>query len=654
MNNRYFVAFILMISVCGALSAQYTDHRNRHVDSLEQVLATDEPTSDELVRAYRELAWGYLQTDKEKSMNYARKCIDISVPLEKWNFVSNCYRLLGMHFYAFSQYDSAIIYYEKALDAVERMRNYPKQFEENHIDDLFSSVYGSIGNLCNIQGKNHEAIEYYIKALRIFEKHGWKESQANAYYNIGEMYLNMNNYEQAEINYTKLDAVAHELNDTMFRALATLGLSVAFLHQMDFGKALENANTAHGYFFAHPEEVTLKVSNLNVLAEIYLNGYNDDHRAEGYVRQALQIADSIEIVPIEKSATLRCLSAIYLRRNEWRQAEQTALKALATDDSKPANTLALYEILAKSYAYLGKAAQADEYIVKMRELQSTWSNKNYQSAIRDMEVKYETEKKETQIATLETENRLLAAQKRLFISLGIVVLLLILAALFLTVQKRRLAEQKIKQLEQEKRLIATQAVLDGEVQERTRLARDLHDGLGSMLAAVKVNMQNAKPELNGEGVYYGKAVGLLDDSMKELRRLAHHLMPEALMQYGLKNSLQVFCQSMPNVRFHYFGNDVRFDGKIETLMYRSAHELIYNAVKHADAPHINVQLVQEPDRISLTVQDDGIGFDPVQATGGMGLTNIRQRVAAFNGEFNISSEPGKGTEISMEFVIYNS
>jgi signal transduction histidine kinase len=93
---------------------------------------------------------------------------------------------------------------------------------------------------------------------------------------------------------------------------------------------------------------------------------------------------------------------------------------------------------------------------------------------------------------------------------------------------------------------------------------------------------------------------------------------------------------------------------LEILLYRSAHELIYNVMKHAQATQINVQLVQEPERISLTVQDDGCGFDPSQVSGGMGLNNIRQRVAAFNGEFNIHSEPGKGAEINVELRIFNS
>ena len=103
-------------------------------------------------------------------------------------------------------------------------------------------------------------------------------------------------------------------------------------------------------------------------------------------------------IPREKAISLRILSTLHLKRGEWHGAELTALEALAADDSEPSNTLALYNILTKACAHSGNASKAAEYIDKLQNLQSSWSNKNYQSAIREMEVKYETEKKEHEIA----------------------------------------------------------------------------------------------------------------------------------------------------------------------------------------------------------------------------------------------------------------
>ena len=664
MNDKYkyCLAFLLTAWLLPCMAhAQYLDHRTHYheLDSLEQVLATCPPTGDDLLLTYRNLAWGYLNVDFEKVRYYSRSGIPLAEQANYSKVTSFFYHWIGLTYYRESQYDSTMFYYDKALKATELMKTSKnsdgKPYPELDIDDRFAAIYGDFGNLYNIQGKYHEAVAYYQKALKIFEKYGWENSIATVYYNIGEMYLAMYNYEQAEINYSKLEAIAHQINDSLFISLAKLGLSLIFLQQKDYDQALEYANVAYGYYFAHPEEGTFKVTTLNVLAEIYLEGYGNDPLAAECIGQALLIADSIDITSMEKSVSLRWLAALYLKRGEWRKAEQTALSALATDDSEPENTLALYGILAKAYACLGDAAQSAACFDKYDELQSSWSNKNYQSAIREMEVKYETEKKETEIATLKHE-------KQLWVWLSMAgggVLLLALAASMLlwrwTVEKRRLAEQLVKQLEQEKQLVATQAVLDGETVERMRLARDLHDGLGGLLSATQLSLADLKKNVNPTGdntARFNKTFGMLDQSMREMRRVAHHLMPDSLSRYGLKTALSDFCNTIPSVAFSYYGADNhRFDRNLEVVVYRIAHELINNSLKHADATHILVQIVQEAHRIALTVQDNGTGFDPETVTSGMGLHNIRTRVALLGGTINMRSSTEEGTEIDVEFKI---
>jgi signal transduction histidine kinase len=273
-----------------------------------------------------------------------------------------------------------------------------------------------------------------------------------------------------------------------------------------------------------------------------------------------------------------------------------------------------------------------------------------------MEVKYETEKKEVQITTLKKE-------KALYIGLGIVgtALFLALSLLFiirhrfdinkrklaeqqtaLAEQQTALAEQQIKHLEQEQQMIATQSVIDGEIAERTRLARDLHDGLGGMLSILKLHLDDV-----------ADAREMLDQSINELHRVAHHLMPQSLLRDGLKTALDDFCKAIPNAQFHYFGDNHRLDDKFELLIYRCAYELLNNAFKYANASNINIQLVKNTDYVSLTVEDNGCGFDPEKITSGMGLESLRARVAVYNGKIDIFSAPGKGTEVFVELKIEN-
>ena len=149
---------------------------------------------------------------------------------------------------------------------------------------------------------------------------------------------------------------------------------------------------------------------------------------------------------------------------------------------------------------------------------------------------------------------------------------------------------------------------------------------------------------------------ILDSSVKELRRVAHNMMPEALLKFGLKEALGDFCVEIDTpqmkVGYHYYGEKMRLSQNIEIALYRIAQELINNALKHSNASEINVQLLVDYERASLTVQDNGQGFD-LGATGvtGFGLNSIRSRVAALNGIIDISSDKGRGTEIEIEFTI---
>ena len=151
---------------------------------------------------------------------------------------------------------------------------------------------------------------------------------------------------------------------------------------------------------------------------------------------------------------------------------------------------------------------------------------------------------------------------------------------------------------------------------------------------------------------FDQTIGLLDRSVQEMRRVAHHLMPDALMRFGLQPAINDFCLSLPRpVQFDYYGEGTRLNPQIEVMIYSTILELVNNALKHAAAENIIVQIVQDADRIAFDVQDDGCGFDPSLSAAGMGLQNVRTRVAAFNGILHIDSRPDEGTEIHVELKV---
>jgi signal transduction histidine kinase len=275
----------------------------------------------------------------------------------------------------------------------------------------------------------------------------------------------------------------------------------------------------------------------------------DYNKALEYAKRTVEYARQTND-PSDLASALYSLSSCYLKQEKYRESEETAFQALATETTDVYINSVLYGNIAQANIRMGNSAKGIEYFRKTTNAIRAYSNKNFQSSLSEMEVKYETEKKELKIAALEKEKQLMTG---LSIT-GSVVLLLALATFFLlwrwTVQKRRvseqrqqLAEQQVKQLEQERQLVATQAILDGETQERARLARDLHDGLGSMLTGAKLSLLEMKKDVTlkyADVDRFDRALELLDNSVREMRRVAHHLMPDSLSRFGLKPAVSDF------------------------------------------------------------------------------------------------------------------
>lgn len=491
--------------------------------------------------------------------------------------------------------------------------------------------------------------------MPIFEKNEQKYRVRITLSNIGALYYGMRNYNQSEYYYNASQKIASELNDIDGLAQNYDGLSSIYLHNKEYDKALESEMKAYELYKSIHYPI-YETTCLSGIAQIYYKGFNNLKLAREYAQKALTLADSIG-APNHIASSLCMLSNVAYHEGNYKACVEYAHKAFETDSSDYNMLTNILGNMATGNIQLGNTNEAIKYFNLYTKSINKLTNNDFLTAMSEMEVKYETEKKTIKITALEKQEKL---YKYLILSALVSLLFLTILIIYrhiLSKKEKLLARQKIIQLEQEKKLVATQAVLEGETAERTRLAKDLHDGLGGMLSVVKLNLNGMKnySVLDAENVdQFNKTVNMLDNSIKELRRIAHHMMPESLLRYGLKASLSDFCNAVPNVDFHYFGNEQRIDSNLEILTYRAAHELVNNAIKHSQANQINVQIVQEPDRLSLTVQDNGIGFDPKIQTKGMGLKNIRDRVSTFNGKMNIYSEPGKGTEINIEFNYNNT
>ena len=279
----------------------------------------------------------------------------------------------------------------------------------------------------------------------------------------------------------------------------------------------------------------------------------------------------------------------------------------------------------------------------------------------ELEQKYESAQKDAQIQRQTVQ--LLRKDNLNYILIGSTATLLIISLLsYINYRNRqKLQQQRINELEIEKQLTATEAILKGEEQERTRLAKDLHDGLGGMLSGIKYSLNSMKGNLimtpdNGQA--FERSIDMLDSSIKEMRRVAHNLMPEALITYGLDTALKDFCNDVAEssgLQINYRSinlNENTINQSTSITLYRIVQELLNNVLKHSGAKNVIVQLSNTNGLISLTVEDDGKGFDDkrLNNTNGIGWKNIKQRVEFLKGKLDLVSSPDKGTSVHIEIV----
>ena len=642
---QYFLlAAIVFHVIAFPLQAQYSV---KDIDSLEKRLTTPSLTVDELYGTYQALIAAHQHTDREKALEYVQKGLLLAEKSKNYYYFTELYfNAATMHYYL-NQLDSSLYYFEKALAMHAQWAD--KGYQKEDLDYVLMRILVGFSGIYYTSGKYDLVLENYYKALEIAEKKNLTFDAAFMSMSIADIYKYMSNIRQAEAYYLKGEKLYRKLSDSL--GIARIYYKMCDIHiiEEDYPKALKYGEEAYRILSAMSYVRTLDFYlSTRCLSDVWLK-ISDYAKALEYALICVDYARQTNRQDF-MAASLSMLAQCYLKQEKYKEAEETAFMALATDSTKMQINAALYQIIAESNIWLKNSKKAIDYFHKTIEVKNAYANENFQSSISEMEVKYETEKKETQIATLKEEKLLM-----IWIGIaGVGVLVLCLATLFFlwrwTIQKKRLVEQEMQ-------LVAAQAVFDGEVQERTRLSRDLHDGMGGKLTTMKIHLEKLKQIANFEEAreeQFRVVMDILNDSVQEMRRVSHNLMPDTLSRTGLKPAVDEFCRSMSSqIVFNYYGDETRLDLKLEVLIYRSIHELVNNALKYAAASQIMVQIARQSDSISFTVQDNGCGFDATAETEGIGLQSIRTRIASLGGNIQIDSKAGVGTEINVELRIEN-
>jgi signal transduction histidine kinase len=285
----------------------------------------------------------------------------------------------------------------------------------------------------------------------------------------------------------------------------------------------------------------------------------------------------------------------------------------------------------------------------------------------DMEVKYETEKKEKEIEHLGKENsekELELAKKReqmlLISGISLFVLILLVTLYFYNASRRHRElvekEKELSAVKQQKQKEIIETIIVTEEKQRKKIASDLHDGLGQILTAAKINLSNVlseRKEPNG----LGAVAELINSALQESKSMALNLMPLELKEKGLTESIKNICSRFnkpgtQEISFNTFGVPDKLDPVIEVNTYRICQELLNNAVKYSKASRIFLQLFCRDHKLIIQIEDNGIGFDKSAVKqNSLGMNTLRERVALLKGDIELDTAPQKGTNIFIELAL---
>lgn len=630
--------FVLFLSPC--VTAQ-----NLSTETLEKQIHT--LTGIEKASALYELVYAYLRVDRSKADQYDQQVREWMRSESDPGTLAYLGLARGAYYGRTGKLDSAVFF----LDAAK------KNAKESNIHHALIRICSGLGHTYISSGKPQKGLESMFEGLRLLNRYPDKEMEFKMRTNIAWAFLELKQYRNCVVHGltnlrlmegTEYEWIALYTYNNVAVSYGALGLLDSAQYFIEKGiraaeKSNDNQSLANGYF---------------ILGTIFSNAGEFDKAIRQY-EKARPYREKVGN-PLFLVSDLYTLSALYFKTGSFNKGIAAGHEALRL--AKQYDLQLKYEetyfSLAQNYEGLKDFENASTYYRLWAIAKDTAYTHANSEAIAEMETRFETEKKEQQLALQRAE---LAEQKadlqRTYVIITALVLTLLLLVIIFLLLRSRL-KRKREAFFREAQIYAT---IQSQESERRRFARDLHDGMGQLISALRLAIhtlhRNASLEERVDVVT--KAEELLNDMHTEIRSIAFNLMPQTLVQIGIVPALKEMSARVNDsgniiVRISSFDMPGRLNGLQEISIYRIIQEWINNVIKYAEATFIEVQLVGYEEEITVILEDDGKGFDVslLDRSAGNGWKNIRSRVNLIRGVIDIDSHPGrKGTTVIMKIPL---
>ncbi len=520
--------------------------------------------------------------------------------------------------------------------------------EQNMPDTLqfFPKIKNLEGVIYSLQRNHNKAVEAYLNAAESYAKQNEIIRQHMVYNNIANIYLALGDYAQAHKYSTKCFSVIgnHPENENYHTMMGILALCEVNLENYQAAKRhLEVLKSAD-----LEQKILAKIITLYVEAE-YERAQNNYHSSIKLANSSLALSQQYrrqQYILISHILLMKNYNTLAKYDRAIEQGESAQNVLVATHNPTVKHTI--FSGLSKAYARIGKYKKAYSFQKTSDSLRSIDRRKENRAKIDSLMIQFETVEAQNEVLRqrnqIQRQNQTIQ-ERNDFIQLISIILISVLvigaASFFLYRQKLALERNK-----SEKDIL--RALNEGEEKERQRIASELHDGIASELTALKIALEQ-------EGIENDNFLRMTAHIHEGVRRISHNLSPLHLNEMGLTKTIKTFVETNATAdQMNFYSNitsPLKLSRNTTLILYRGTQEIIQNALKHAQAKNIDVQIIRNEDQLTISVEDDGIGFDSTDPSKTIGLESLQQRIASIGGELTFDSTNRSGTTIFISIPV---
>ncbi len=573
-------------------------------------------------------------------------------------------------------------------------------FEKLDIPYSTAIMYNNVGMMYNNTKNKKLALQYFEKGLKVAEKYKLDNPKALIYINLTNLHITENNLDAALETAIKANALCEKLKLFKEQAVNANLIGVIYYYKSDFEKALEyyrlslklskQAGDVHSENTAlsnigeiqalqnNPEALNTlqtcenyfkKIKDYSSLQQVYVY-YSTFFRNSNQDKKTIEYLDKLRKVESQLSDSLQRKSVVFYQTKFETQQKENKILLLSKADSiknlKIANqqlalSRNLLELTRQKLALSGARLQLAQDSLHIAYQGKTILQTQLQASKRQEKIKSLSREALRQKLILK-EKEFALNRKNTTIGFILIAAILVLLIAYVLYRKKQLEQKAVLAAEKSKqRELLTQAVIEAEETERKRIASDLHDGVGQLFSAVKMNLSGlfTRVELvrDEDRFLAEKTMALVDESCKEVRVISHKMMPNFLLKSGIASDIRSFIEKVDaetlKISFESQGFKEQMEFTEETILYRVIQELINNVIKHAQATELHIALNKTSTAITVQIEDNGIGFNLEEAMekGGLGMKNILVRVDYLKGKVHFEANKPSGTVVQIEIPI---